>query len=97
MDMDEARTILTNNRLTDVGSPLQLAVSAVFARVAELEAGEVTTEYAVRWPSTEFLPDGELEPREDEADARVIVGMYPAQGPAVVLREVRRGPWRAAS
>lgn len=94
MDMDEARTILTNNRLTDVGSPLQLAVAAVFARLAEMEAGEVTTEYAVRWPEGPFA---EIEVHGTQESAARVVAKYRDDGPELVSREVRRGPWTVAS
>lgn len=76
------------------------AISVVLARLAELEAGEVTTEWAVRWPADathgpDLEHDDPYERHHNRAAAERVVRAYRLQGATLVQQEVRtwRGPW----
>jgi hypothetical protein len=65
-------------------------IDSLRARVAELEAGEFTTEWAVR----DLSPVSFIEtwiPVDSKADARRMFRRRDV--PAVARREVRTGPW----
>lgn len=65
-------------------------VEQLKARVVELEAGEVATEWGVRWPD-----DGpDVEQHLSRENAERVVRQEAGQ---LVSRDVRTGPWRAAS
>ncbi len=77
-------------------------VDALRARVAELEAGEVTTEYAVRWPAA--APHGPDADHDDQHEvhgtresAERVAAMYRHEGAELVQCEVRRGPWAVSA
>lgn len=91
MDLIEACEIV--RRAGDASVDYRIAAAQVL--LAELEAGEVTTEWAVRWtdaPEDEQIDH--LHPTDDggQSYARRVHAQYPHKT-EVVSREVRRGPW----
>jgi hypothetical protein len=85
----------------DIAATLDAAIAEIDqfrARVAELEAGEVTTEWAVLWPGDPdgVTPDEVYEGYERfEATARRVVKQYRGEGVTLQQRTVRtwRSPW----
>jgi hypothetical protein len=69
---------------------LTAAIRWALARIAELEAGEVRTEWGVQWAPGDVDRFGEV----GESYARKIVLSPPRlEGCSLVRREIRTGPW----
>lgn len=98
MDIDEAVAELAASIEAPSYAPDADAIRAVLARLVELESGEVTTEWGVRWITRGEIGHAEIaeveihddDRRSAEIAARVNAGEF-------VQREVRtwRGPWIA--
>ena len=70
------------------------AAASVYAHLVELEAGEVVTEWGVRWPDE--WDDGHVEVESYDDDRGTAAAAARASSGEVVQREVRtwRGPWK---
>lgn len=90
MNLDEAKRWA--ERAVRHRAPDGDAFALLLARVAELEAGEVSTEWGIQ------LDDGEFWNDMDEQGARETLSLLAesGQGGRFKVRDVRTGPWTAA-